>query len=305
MKRITIAILLISLNHLVAQEQSYEIKNLDFNTEYSEFGTTFYKDNSLVFARPEGNAVSREPVFFNLFVAHETPQLCCDKQRVTHFSKKISSVFHESSPVFTKDFKTIYFTKTNSTTKGKIGKKDSKGSVVLKIYKATNVNGKWKNIVELPFSSDNYSVGHPALSNDDKKLYFTSDMPGTYGDSDIFVVDILGDNEYSTPRNLGTTINTKGKETFPFIDENNNLYFSSTHHKGNNGGLDIYCAKSEGNTYSTPVNLGLPINSKADDFSFIKKEGENYGYFSSNRYGGKGADDIYSFSQNTNAVSLK
>lgn len=300
----TLAILLIAITNVFAQESNYEIKNLDINTEQSEFGATPYKNNTFIFAQPTVSRASDEPVFYNFFMANETPQICSNSKKVKTFSKELNSPFHESNAIFTKDFKTIYFTRTNYTKKRKRGRKDANGYVVLKLYKATNENGKWKDITELPFNSDHYSVGHPALSNDGKKLYFTSNMPGSYGESDIFVVDILGDNEYSSPRNLGPKINTKGKEMFPFVDENNNLYFSSTSHEGNNGGLDIYYAKSSNNNFESPKNLGFPINSDADDFSFIKKIGANSGYFSSNRYGGKGGDDIYSFSQNTTIITM-
>ncbi|CAM1360825.1 TolB family protein [Tenacibaculum xiamenense] len=303
MKQIVIAIIFLSLNHLVAQETNYEIRNLEINTRHSEIGPTFYENNTLVFARPAASNASKKAKFFNLYQTNESPQFYSKKKRVTPFSKEINTIYHESNAVFTKDYKTIYFTKTNAK-KRKPGKRDSRGSIVLKIYKATNVNGKWKDIVELPFNSDNYSVGHPALSNDDQKLYFTSNMPGTHGESDIFVVDILGDNKYSTPRNLGSKVNTKGKEMFPFVDENNNLYFSSDSHKNNKGGLDIYCSKFENNKYSAPQSLGVPINSDADDFGFIKRNGQNSGYFASNRYGGKGGDDIYSFTQNTSVITL-
>ena len=303
MKRLVTIILFFSLSYVAAQETNYEIRNLEINTQFSEIGPTFYEDNTLVFARPVSNSASKKPKFFNLYQIHETPQFCSKKKRVTPFSKEINTIYHESNAVFTKDYKTIYFTKTNAK-KRKPGKRDSDGSVVLKIYKATNVDGKWKNIVELPFNSNNYSVGHPALSNDDKKLYFTSNMPGSLGESDIYVVDILGENEYSTPRNLGRKINTRGKEMFPFIDENNNLYFSSDSHKNSKGGLDIYCSKFEDGIYEKPQNLGAPINSKSDDFGFIKRIGKNSGYFASNRYGGKGGDDIYSYTQHSSVLSL-
>ena len=303
MKKLVTSILILSVSYLAAQETNYEIRNLDINTQFSEIGPSFYEGNTLVFARPVSNSASRKPKFFNLYQTHESPQFCSKKKRVTPFSKEINTVYHESNAVFTKDYKTIYFTKTNAK-KRKPGKRDSEGSVVLKIYKATNIDGKWENIVELPFNSNSYSVGHPALSNDDKKLYFTSNMPGSFGESDIFVVDILGENKYSAPRNLGSKVNTRGKEMFPFIDENNNLYFSSNGHKNSKGGLDIYRSSFEDDQHEKPQNLGAPINSKSDDFGFIKKIGQNSGYFASNRYGGKGADDIYSYTQNTSGLSM-
>ncbi|WP_440879829.1 hypothetical protein [Tenacibaculum sp. C7A-26P2] len=295
MKVIVFIISFLFLNNLTSQNISYKIKNLSLNTKDSEIAPTFYKNNTLVFARPIANNSNKRLKFFNLFKTDETNLLYSNStKKVIPFSNEINTFFHESNAVFTKDYNTIYFTKTNAK-KRRPGKKDSEGSVVLKIYTANYINGKWKNIRELPFNSDNYSIGHPALSNDDKKLFFTSNMPGTHGESDIFVVDILDNNKYSTPKNLGRQINSSKKEMFPFIDENNNLYFSSNN---NNEDLDIYCSKFKDGTYEKPHKLDSPINSNADDFGFIKKRNQNKGYFSSNRYGGKGGDDIYYFAQN-------
>ncbi len=301
MRTLALAIVCFAASPVSAQEAIYEIKNLDFNTKHSDFGASFYENNTLVFAQSKKSSIIKGIPFFNLYQVSEKQQTPPKKEDIVKLSqhenpllRDTKKVFHETNAVFTKDYKTVYFTRTSYTRKRRV-RRDAEGYVTLKLYKATNVNGTWKNVKELPFSSNQYSVAHPTLSNDEKKLYFSSNMPGTHGDSDIFVVDILADNTYSKPKNLGPTINTKGKEMFPFVDENNNLYFSSTSHKNNQGGLDIYCAKFENNTYKTPKNLGFPLNSNADDFSFIKKRGENTGYFSSNRPGGKGKDDIYSF----------
>ena len=306
MRVFTFAILMVAIIPIFAQEATYEIKNMDFNTELSDFGPAFYKDNSLIFAQSKKRTTKRGLAFFNLYVVSETEKFSSKKKSTTKFSENINSPFHESNAIFTKDFKTVYFTRTNYNN-GKRGKRDSEGYVVLKLYKASNIDGEWQDVKELPFNSNDYSVGHPALNADETKLYFTSNMPGTYGETDIFVVDILGENEFSTPKNLGKTINTKGKEMFPFIDENNTLYFSSTKHQNNKGGLDIYRSTFSNNVFATPENLESPINSKADDFCYIKKLGINKGYFSSNRYGGKGKDDIYAFTEimTNNNIAMK
>ncbi len=185
----------------------------------------------------------------------------------------------------------MYFTGNNY---GKKLTRDSKGINHLKIYQSQKVDGKWTEATELAFNSDSYSTGHPALSKDGKKLYFASDMPGSIGDSDIFVVDVLEDGSFSSPKNLGPEINTEQKEMFPFINEEK-LYFSSNGHPGL-GGLDIYEATfDEENGFSTVKNIGMPINSNKDDFSYIVNEETKKGFFASNREGGKGFDDIYSF----------
>ena len=135
------------------------------------------------------------------------------------FSKKINSKYHESTPVFTNDGLTIYFTRNNYLN-GKKGRDSEKG-VLLKLYKATKNDGKWDNVSELPFNSNQYSCAHPALSPDEKTLYFSSNMPGSKGMSDIYKVAILSDGNFGKPINLGDKINTQAKETFPFISKNN------------------------------------------------------------------------------------
>ncbi|MEL6917999.1 MAG: OmpA family protein, partial [Bacteroidota bacterium] len=169
------------------------------------------------------------------------------------------------------------------------------GIVRLKIFRATMSDGEWISLEDLPFNSDSYSVAHPALSPDEKTLYFASDMPGTYGESDIFKVAINGDGTFGTPENLGSNINTESRETFPFITTESILYFSSDGHPGL-GGLDVFATKIAYNDYSAIVlNVGKDVNSNTDDFTFIFNEENKEGYFASDREGGLGADDIYSF----------
>ena len=167
----------------------------------------------------------------------------------------------------------------------------------LKLYRASLVNGKWIDIIEVPFNSNNYSVAHPALSPDEKTLYFASNMPGTKGQSDIFKVEITGDNTYSTPLNLTGSLNTEGRETFPHITQDNELYFASDGQLGL-GGLDIFVTKldKEGNPGDI-INVGAPINGPMDDFAFLIDLPSSSGYFSSNRDGGIGLDDIFYFKQ--------
>ena len=189
----------------------------------------------------------------------------------------------------------MYFTRNNFLDRRK---EDKDGIIRLKIYKAENINGYWTNIEELPINSDSYSVAHPMLSPDEKKLYFASDMPGSLGKSDLFVTDIIGDGTYGPIVNLGHNINTMGRETFPFITDDGILYFSSNGHQGL-GGLDIFATKITFNDYNQPVvNVGRPINGPDDDFSFIYDTGNKRGYFASNREGGLGDDDIYKFLEN-------
>ena len=208
-----------------------------------------------------------------------------------NFPKKINTKYHEASVTFSPDNETMYFTRNNY---GKKLKRDKNGVNNLKIYMSKKVDDEWMEAVEVPFNSDDYSTGHPALSPDGKQLYFVSDMPGSIGQTDIFVVDVLENNSFSEPRNLGPEINTERKEMFPFINDQK-LYFSSDGHTGL-GGLDVYeVPYTEEEGFQEVKNLGQPINSNRDDFSYIVNEENQKGYFASNRSEGKGDDDIYSF----------
>ena len=283
-----------------ANSGRYEIKTTGINTSQSDYGTAFFGDKVVFSTSRDSTGVVKiqtkwtNQAFTNFYVLDRTDDN--DLANPKRFSKVINSKFHEDTPVFTKDLKTVYFTRNNFTD-GKVGK-DDKQIINLKLYKAVLKDGKWENVVELPFNNDSYSVAHPALSPDEKTLYFASNMPGTNGQSDIFRVSILGDNQYSKPENLSGGINTEGRETFPFITKDNELYFASDGHQGL-GGLDVFITKikSDG-TIGKIVNLGAPINGPMDDFAFIIDNTTRKGYFSSNRAGGKGKDDIYSFIEN-------
>jgi len=230
--------------------------------------------------------------YLDLFQAEKTDS--GDLINVKPLSGEINTKVHESNAIFTKNGKTMYFTRNNFKN-GERGV-DSKKVSHLKIYKAELTEGKWTNITELPFNSKNYSVEHPALSPDESQLYFASDMPGTIGSFDLFVVDIHTDGSYSHPKNLGPKINTDQREQFPFISSTNTLYFASDGHFGM-GGLDIFKSVITAEAFSQPVNLSNVINSNLDDFAFLIDEENEIGYFSSNRLGGESNDDIYRFTQ--------
>jgi outer membrane protein OmpA-like peptidoglycan-associated protein len=186
----------------------------------------------------------------------------------------------------------MYFTRNNFLN-GKKGRDSNKG-ILLKLYKATKNGEEWGNVSELPFNSNEYSCAHPALSPDEKTLYFSSNMPGTKGMSDIYKVAILDDGTFGKPVNLGDKINTEARETFPFISNKNELYFASDGHPGL-GGLDVFITQiKEDGTYGKVKNVGEPVNSNFDDFSFIIDTASKNGFFSSNREKNSlGYDDIY------------
>lgn len=291
------------LTNIDAVSGKYTIDKTDVNSEFYDYGPTFF-GKQIVFtsSRSEGNQYSKihawtKQNFTDLFVA----SIDNDGRlgSVENFSKTVNTKFNESSPIFTKDGKTMYFTRNNYND-GKKRKSDDK-VIMEKIYKAELVNGEWTNVKELPFSSDNYKTAHPALSTDEKTLYFASDMPGSFGNSDLYKVSIDSNGNFGLPENLGTTINTEGRETFPFIDADNNLFFASDGHPGL-GGLDIFEAKVNNNSFEKPVNIGKPLNSQLDDFGYVTNK-DGLGFFSSNRDGGIGFDDIYTFRICTHTLS--
>jgi outer membrane protein OmpA-like peptidoglycan-associated protein/tetratricopeptide (TPR) repeat protein len=278
----------------------YTVQNAGLNSEFSDYGASFYK-NTLVFAsaRDTGGVFVKKHSWTNQSFTNLYSSLMADNGSLLEpekFSKKINSKYHESTPVFTNDGLTMYFTRNNYLN-GKKGR-DSKKSVLLKLYKATKNDGKWDNVSELPFNSNQYSCAHPALSPDEKTLYFSSNMPGSKGMSDIYKVAILSDGNFGKPINLGDKINTQARETFPFISNNNELYFASDGHPGL-GGLDVFIAQlNENGTHGKIKNVGEPVNSNFDDFGFIIDTNSNIGFFSSNRENDNlGYDDIYRFTE--------
>ncbi len=276
----------------------YALGSFPYNSKQSDFAPTFYKDG-LIFSsdRDTGNLARYRHTwnskdFLDLYEVSTNGE----NNVVQKLPGEVNTRLHESTSAVTKDGLTMYFTRNNFLD----GKRyeDSQGTTRLKIYQATLVDGEWVDIIELPFNSDGYSVAHPVLSPDEKQLYFVSDMPGTYGESDLWKVQIIGDGTFGSPVNLGATINTEARETFPFITSKDVLYFSSDGHPGL-GGLDVFATKIAFDEYDQPVvNVGREVNSKYDDFGFIIDDGTKEGYFSSNRIeGSMGEDDIYGFKE--------
>ena len=291
------------LTDIDAVSGKYTMDKTDVNSEFFDYGPTFF-GKQIVFtsSRSEGNQYSKihdwtKQNFTDLFVASIDNNGKLGS--VENFSKTVNTKYNESSPVFTKDGKTMYFTRNNYND-GKKRKSDDK-VIMEKIYKAELINGEWTNVKELPFSNDNYKTAHPTLSPDEKTMYFASDMPGSFGNSDLYKVSIDSNGNFGSPENLGPTINTEGRETFPFVDADNNLFFASDGHPGL-GGLDIFEAKANKNSFEKPVNVGKPLNSPMDDFGYITNK-DGLGFFSSNRDGGTGFDDIYTFTVCTHTLS--
>lgn len=283
---------IVYLENIAAIGNRYKIENLNINTKKSEFGA-IQKGNSIIFSAPKKEDGYYKPFGWtgnNYLDIYEVSNNQIDLENIKSFSSTINTKVHESNIIFTKDGKTAYFTR-NNLVKGK-RKKGTKKVTHVQIYKAELIKGKWKNITPLPFNSNEYSTEHPALSSDEKTLYFASDMPNGFGSFDIYSVTIHNNNTYGNPKNLGPLVNTEKKEQFPFISKDNKLYFSSNGHPGF-GSLDVFVSSITDNKYSKPDNIGFPINSGYDDFAFNINSDTKEGFFASNRLEGKGSDDIY------------
>ena len=283
------------LEQIEERSGRYELKNLGLNSKVSDFAPSFYGKDLVFSTARDSGLVSKNihrwnnGAFLNLYKATGDDQ--GNFTNLDKLDRKLNKKTHESSTAFTKDGKTMYFTRNNSNN-GKFSR-DEEGISRLKIYRADLIDEEWGNIVELPFNGDSYSVAHPTLNNDETKLYFASDMPGTAGESDIFSVEINEDGTFGAPQNLGPQINTEARETFPFVTASDILYFSSDGHPGL-GGLDVFGTDLK-NDSGKVLNVGRPLNGEEDDFSYIVNEETKKGYFASNRKGGQGNDDIYSF----------
>ncbi|MFC4220385.1 OmpA family protein [Flagellimonas marina] len=299
-----------ALDSLVDNESKrIEVVNITPGMSGSDFGPSFYQDK-LVYASSSKNTEGRKIhtwtglKYLDLYEA-ELDSAFNIKNPVP-LKGKINTPYHESTAAFTKDGNTVYFTRNNYINgKRKI---NEQREITLKIYKAEkNKKGAWSNIQELPFNNDAYSVAHPSLSPDEKRLYFSSNMEGTLGESDIWYVEIDSNGSFGKPINLGQEINTEARETFPFVSKNNNLYFASDGHLGL-GGLDMFVVSLDKNgAYQKVTNLKKPINSSKDDFGLIIDEEKQIGFLSSNRNGNEGSasDDIYRFKKSCSVEAIQ
>ena len=278
--------------NVVGTPTAYTVKSFHFNGPGMDFSPFPYRDGIVfVSSRPKKETASAdEEVFLNLFYTSEGEDGTFSIP--APLEAEIISPYHEGPVAFFEDETKKIFTR-NSFVKKSRAKNGSVSPLELAISSLT-ASGKWSEPVALPFVDASYSVGHPAMSADGKTLYFSSNMPGTLGESDLFV-SRLEDGVWTQPMNLGRDINTPGQELFPFVYRDSLLFFASNGH-GGIGGLDIfYC---EINTRKRTIStFSAPVNSAADDFGvFVEREATS-GFFSSNREGGRGQDDIYYFEE--------
>jgi len=208
----------------------------------------------------------------------------------SEFDGTLNQEYHDGPATFSADGNTIYFTRSFF---GKAKREGIYKTNELKIFYSNRANGSWGEAKPFYLNSKDFSVGHPSLSADGKTLYFVSDMPGGQGGTDIWMCERDGDS-WGKEINLGPVINTRENEMFPCIQSDGTLYFSSEGHAGY-GAMDIFKSEKRNGSWSTPVNIQRPINSSYDDFAIAFAQASKTGFFSSNRTGGVGSDDIYVF----------
>ncbi|MGQ7868136.1 OmpA family protein [Sunxiuqinia sp. sy24] len=273
----------------------YTIRRISLNTDGSELGVAFYRDQlvfsstKLVSGVPGPKYKWNELPYLNLFIGDRGPN--GDILNVEKFAPKLSTSYHDGPVAFDPHRERVYITRNNVGKGGGVATRGKEGEVNLKILFGGKEDNEWEYRGEFAFNSDDYSTGHPAIDTTGKVMYFVSDMPGGYGGTDIYCSEFQK-GFWSTPVNLGPKVNTSGNELSPFISYDGLLYFSSNGH-GGLGGLDIYVAVPENGDFYRVENMGYPLNSPKDDFGFVLDETGTAGYFSSNRKGGRGNDDIY------------
>lgn len=281
-----------NINSFKTDDGKYKITHLDLNTGAQDFGTSYYKNN-IVFASSRSNAkmIARksnwngEP-YLDMYISEmDGDQL--KKPKV--FSKKLDGKMHDGPASFSADGNFAAFTINNND----LLKKDK--VVSLQIFFSKNIDGKWSNEEPFYLNSKDYSVGHPCLSANGNTMYFVSNMPGGFGGSDLYKSTKDDKGTWNKAENLGPEINTEGDETFPFYDENSNVLLFASNGRFGLGGIDIFICQANGSKLGAPYNAGSPLNTQYDDYAAIVNTKTNKGYFSSDRVGGEGFDDIYAF----------
>ena len=285
-------------NIVLKNESAINTGKLEFSPSYYENGIVFVstldpkqrKKNGKLKEENEELDLWINDNFMTLYFAAKNED--AELENVEVFSGNLSTKYHEGPVTFDKSGERIFFSR-NQYLKGK-KRTDKKGIMKMNIYSATKSGKDWEHIKELPWNTEEYEEVHPTLTADGNRLYFSSNRPGGIGGMDLYFSDFQG-GEWGEPVNLGSKINTAGNEIFPFIHEDETLYYASDGW-GGFGGLDIFSTeKNDGSEWLEPTNIGTPFNSSKDDFGFILNITGTEGYLASARDGGHGKDDIYSF----------
>lgn len=291
-----------SIQILFRDSLLFTIDGLKFNApSETNFAPSFYRSGIVYVSNrnPDIKYLKLKPTVddYDLFYAKRTENGNWLEPEVIRGN--VNTIFNEGPCVFNKSFTKVYITRNNS--EGKRIVTNEKDENVLKIYYGSTEDGEWKIDGEMAFNSNEYSVGHPALSLEGNVMILASDMPWGYGGTDLYRTENVG-GTWTKPVNLGKDINTSGNEMFPFLLNDSVLYYSSEGNIGL-GGLDVFRSQLIDNNWTAVENLGYPINSSKDDFGLICEADENTGYFSSNRKNDK--DQIFSFHKNPPIITLK
>ncbi|WP_191858947.1 OmpA family protein [Hanstruepera ponticola] len=277
------------VSELAGKSKLYDVEVAKINdSEQSDFGAILSNDDVLYFVSTRNKSTKEDRWTKSSYLdVYKSVRNADGTLSEPEPVKSLNTPYHDGPITLSADGKTMIFARDGHS-EGTFKKLKSNQVKLAQqgLYKATLLDGKWDNIQALPFNSVDYSVSHPSLSSDGKTLYFASNMPGGLGDTDIWKVSVNGDS-YGEPVNLGSKVNTSGKEGFPFISDNNILYFASSGRQGF-GGFDIF--KVDLNKGEDAINLGNAVNTKRDDFAFSINEQKEIAYFSSNR---SGVDNIY------------
>lgn len=283
---ITLSLLIITLSSAQGDSKmGFQVDNIgDINSQYLDFGTSFYNDGIVFSSNRRNNAFTcTDPVtkggYSDIYYAKETSS---GFSTPTLMGGNAKSKYHDGVPTFNAANDRMIISRSNAN-----GKNDSE-SIVVKLYESTLKNGKWSELRELSFCSDDFSTMHPVYAPEENVLYFASNRPGGNGGMDLYSVSYVNQN-WGEPINMGSAVNSADNEVFPFVDKNNVLFFSSNGH-GSKGGLDVFAFPMESGNI---IHLDSPINTTSDDFGFAVKSDGVTGFVSSDRNGGEGKDDIY------------
>ncbi|BAO75431.1 OmpA family protein [Winogradskyella sp. PG-2] len=285
------------LPKILEQGKKFNIQNADFNSDQSDFGGIL--NDGKLYISSSRNEIRKnygwnDQPYLDIYTVSKNSDDTYQEPIIANYI--LNTKYHEGLVSFTPDGNTMYFTREsyyeNIYQRDTLSKRTRYSQIFL--YKATKLDSDWDNVEGLPINSENYSVKNPSVSSDGTTMYFASNMPGGYGDFDIYKAPINADGTLGEAVNMGQKVNTEGQEMFPYISSKNILYFSSDGHLGL-GGLDVFYTKEIDGKMAPIRNVGIPINSNGDDFAFNIVEETEEGFVSSNREGGKGGDDIYIF----------